>query len=89
MKVKLKVLKGSGAGKEIRIPTPKCLIGRSDECHMRPKSEAVSRRHCVLYVKDGKVVPTGKVPLRSVESPPLNAPAKWALYSIWRLDKIF
>jgi pSer/pThr/pTyr-binding forkhead associated (FHA) protein len=55
MKVKLKVLKGSGAGKEVRIPTPKCLIGRSDECHMRPKSEAVSRRHCVLYVKDGKV----------------------------------
>jgi pSer/pThr/pTyr-binding forkhead associated (FHA) protein len=55
MKVKLKILKGSNAGKEVRIPTPKCLIGRSDECHMRPKSEAVSRRHCVIYIKDGKV----------------------------------
>lgn len=56
MKVKLKILKGSSAGKEVRLPTPKCLIGRSDECHMRPKSEAVSRRHCVIYIKDGKVV---------------------------------
>ncbi len=55
MKVKLKILKGSSAGKEVRIPTPKCLIGRSDECHMRPKSDAVSRRHCVIYIKDGKI----------------------------------
>ena len=55
MKVKLKILKGSSAGKEVRIPTPKCLIGRNDECHMRPKSEAVSRSHCVIYIKDGKV----------------------------------
>ena len=62
MKVKLKVLKGSGAGKEVRIPTPKCLIGRSEDCHMRPKSEAVSRRHCAILVKDGKVL------LRDLES---------------------
>ncbi len=56
MKLKLKVLKGSGAGKEVKIPTPKCLIGRGEECHMRPKSEAVSRKHCAIVVKDGKVI---------------------------------
>jgi predicted component of type VI protein secretion system len=56
MKVKLKVLKGSSAGKEIKIPTPKCLVGRTEECHLRPKSDAISRRHCVLYVKDGQLL---------------------------------
>lgn len=55
MKVKLKVLKGSGAGKEIKIPTPKCVVGRGDDCHLRPKSDAISRRHCILYVKDGQL----------------------------------
>lgn len=55
MKVKIKILRGPSAGKEVRIPVPECLIGRSDECHMRPKSEAVSRRHCAILVKDGKV----------------------------------
>ena len=56
MKVKLKVLKGSSAGKEIKIPTPKCVVGRGDNCHLRPKSDAISRNHCVLYVKDGQLL---------------------------------
>lgn len=56
MKLKLKVLKGSGAGKEVKIPMPKCLIGRGEDCHMRPKSDAISRHHCVIYVKDGRVI---------------------------------
>lgn len=54
MKIKLKVVKGSGEGREVKIPTPKCLIGRGEGCHMRPKSEAVSRKHCVIYVKNGR-----------------------------------
>ena len=56
MKIKLKVLKGTGAGKEVRIPTPKCLIGRGEDCHMRPKSEAVSRRHCVIITQKGEAL---------------------------------
>ena len=56
MKVKIRITKGPSVGKEVRLPTPECLIGRSDECHMRPKSEAVSRRHCAIIVRDGKVV---------------------------------
>lgn len=56
MKVKLKLLKGPDAGKEIKIPTPKCLVGRNEDCHLRPKSDAISRRHCVVYVKDGELL---------------------------------
>jgi len=56
MKVKLKLLKGSEAGKEIKIPTPKCLVGRGEDCHLRPKSDAISRRHCVVYVKEGELL---------------------------------
>ncbi|MFT7638928.1 MAG: pSer/pThr/pTyr-binding forkhead associated (FHA) protein, partial [Pirellulaceae bacterium] len=56
MRIKLIVLKGSNSGTEVKIPTPKCLIGRGDECHLRPKSDAISRRHCAILVKDSKVV---------------------------------
>ncbi len=56
MKIKLKVLKGSGAGKEVRLPAPKCLIGRGEDCHLRPKSEGVSRRHCVIITQKGEVL---------------------------------
>lgn len=55
MKIRLKVLKGSNAGKEVKIPTPECVIGRSSECHLRPKSDAISRRHCVIAVENGNV----------------------------------
>lgn len=56
MKVKLKVLSGSHAGKEISVGSEKFLIGRSDQCQLRPKSESVSRRHCILVVRDNKVL---------------------------------
>lgn len=56
MQVFLKVATGSHAGKEIAIVSEKFLIGRSDECQLRPKSESVSRRHCVIAVRDGRVL---------------------------------
>lgn len=56
MKVKLRITKGSNAGQELKIPTPKCVIGRDEGCHLRPKSDAISRRHCVLYVKSGSLI---------------------------------
>jgi pSer/pThr/pTyr-binding forkhead associated (FHA) protein len=55
MVVKLKVLQGSNAGKELNISVPKFLIGRSDECQLRPKSDTVSRRHCLLTIDQGQV----------------------------------
>lgn len=48
MALKLKVLTGSSAGKLIPVDGPRFLIGRHDECDLRPKHESVSRRHCEL-----------------------------------------
>jgi pSer/pThr/pTyr-binding forkhead associated (FHA) protein len=56
MQVKFKLLKGSHAGKEVKLPTPKCLIGRNDDCNLKPQSEAVSRRHCVIITTDSEVM---------------------------------
>lgn len=56
MQVRIKILQGSNAGKEIKIPVPKCVIGRGDECHLRPQSDAVSRQHCVIVTNDQEVV---------------------------------
>jgi len=56
MQVKLKVLTGSHEGKEIGITTEKFLIGRSESCQLRPKSESVSRKHCIIVLKDNRVL---------------------------------
>lgn len=56
MQVFLKVVAGSHAGKEIAIASEKFLIGRSDNCQLRPKSDSISRQHCVLVVRDGRVL---------------------------------
>lgn len=56
MQVKLKVLTGSHNGKEIAIASEKFLIGRSESCQLRPKSESISRKHCIIVVRDGKVL---------------------------------
>lgn len=52
MQVKLKVLAGKNAGKELPVPVKRFLIGRGDDCHMRPKSEAISRNHCAILIND-------------------------------------
>ena len=56
MQVKLKVLTGSHEGKEIGVGADKFLIGRSENCQLRPKSESVSRKHCILVVRDNRVL---------------------------------
>ncbi len=56
MQVKLKVLSGSHEGKEISVSSEKFLVGRSESCQLRPKSESVSRKHCIIVLKDGKVL---------------------------------
>ncbi|MEO1973268.1 MAG: FHA domain-containing protein [Pirellulaceae bacterium] len=56
MRVKLKVLNGQSAGREVKVPETGLLIGRSEECHLRPKSDAVSRCHCEISVGDDVLV---------------------------------
>src|SRR5205823_9782628 len=31
------------------------LIGRDPQCHLRPASQAVSKQHCGVMIRDGKV----------------------------------
>lgn len=55
MKVQLKVLSGSHAGKCISISRPRFVIGRGEDCQLRPNSDSVSRNHCAITVADNKV----------------------------------
>ena len=56
MHLKLKVLRGASAGKEIAVKGPKFFIGRSEECNLRANSDAISRRHCAISVTEESVL---------------------------------
>jgi pSer/pThr/pTyr-binding forkhead associated (FHA) protein len=56
MRIRLRVQSGSHEGKEIDVTQAKFLIGRSDSCQLRPKSESVSRKHCILAIHEGRVL---------------------------------
>lgn len=56
MLVKLKVIHGASAGKELKLACSPFVIGRSEECHLRPKSDAISRRHCEIIVQGDQVI---------------------------------
>ncbi len=55
MKVALVVRSGKHSGQQILINRSQFLIGRAEECHLRPRSEAVSRLHCALLIEPGRV----------------------------------
>ncbi|XZE34348.1 FHA domain-containing protein [Pirellulaceae bacterium SH501] len=56
MQIILKVLSGTHEGKEIPIKDEKFLIGRSESCQLRPKSESISRKHCAFVQKEGRLL---------------------------------
>ncbi len=55
MDVRLKVLVGKNAGQELAVPGPKFFIGRAEDCQLRPRSDLISRHHCVLLIEDSFV----------------------------------
>jgi predicted component of type VI protein secretion system len=55
MKLNLIVTEGAHKGKAIPVTKKEFLIGRDPKCHLRPSSGAVSKRHCVLLFRDGKL----------------------------------
>jgi len=55
MVTKLIVASGKSAGRAIAIKRNKLLIGRAEECDVRPLSEDVSRRHCAVHVGPSEV----------------------------------
>jgi pSer/pThr/pTyr-binding forkhead associated (FHA) protein len=54
MEVKLVVVGGKQAGTEIPVPTRRFVIGRGEDCHLRPHSKSVSRKHCAILIEKGK-----------------------------------
>ena len=56
MRVKLRVMQGAQTGREVAVPVSEFLIGRGEECHLRPRSDAVSRKHCTVVVTETEVV---------------------------------
>jgi pSer/pThr/pTyr-binding forkhead associated (FHA) protein len=50
MQTKLIVASGKSAGRAISIKRSTLLIGRAEDCDVRPLSEDVSRRHCAIHV---------------------------------------
>jgi len=57
MVAKLIVASGKSAGRSITLKQGKLLIGRSEDCDVRPLGEEVSRRHCAVVAEgDGLTV---------------------------------
>ncbi|MGC3967791.1 MAG: FHA domain-containing protein [Pirellulales bacterium] len=48
MSTALRLLVGSGTGRELRLSDGRFVIGRDEACQLRPTSRHVSRRHCEL-----------------------------------------
>ncbi|MDR1268259.1 MAG: FHA domain-containing protein [Planctomycetaceae bacterium] len=55
MDVQLVVASGSKAGQVIPVAGPKFIIGRADDCHLKPRSELISRYHCAVISEEGYV----------------------------------
>jgi pSer/pThr/pTyr-binding forkhead associated (FHA) protein len=55
MKVSLVVAQGVHNGKVIPVGAAQFLIGRDPHCNLRPASPAISKQHCGILVRDGKV----------------------------------
>jgi pSer/pThr/pTyr-binding forkhead associated (FHA) protein len=56
LKVKLVVKEGARVGQEIPISRDQFVIGRGEDCHLRPASDLISRRHCAIAIRDQAVV---------------------------------
>lgn len=52
LNAELKILAGKYQGKAIPLSTKRFLVGREQDCQLRPNSELVSRHHCVFVIDD-------------------------------------
>lgn len=55
MDIQLVVASGSKMGQAIPITGSKFIIGRADDCHLKPRSELISRYHCAIISEEGYV----------------------------------
>ena len=52
----LKILGGKSDGKKIQIATDDFVIGRGKTAQLRPSSDLISREHCAIRTRDGKII---------------------------------
>src|SRR5215471_3895522 len=45
---------GKAEGKVIPITLSQFVIGRDPQCHLRPASAVISKRHCAILIRNGK-----------------------------------
>src|SRR5262249_16065346 len=55
MKLSLVVAQGIHQGKVIPIQVSQFIIGRDEGCQLRPASQAISKRHCAILARGGRV----------------------------------
>lgn len=55
MQVSLKVIGGKNDGRLINISVAEFIIGRSEDAHLRPSSDLISRQHCAIKIDNGRV----------------------------------
>ena len=55
MSVQLVVASGSRKGQVIPIVGNRFVVGRADDCNLKPRSELISRYHCEIFLEDGDV----------------------------------
>jgi predicted component of type VI protein secretion system len=56
MKLSLTVLTlGEWENRQIPITRSQFLIGRAPQCHLRPDDPIISKRHCVIVVREGHI----------------------------------
>ena len=56
MEVRLIVREGKSRGRDIPLPSTIFVIGRGQQCHLRPHCRLVSKLHCAIARWAGKVV---------------------------------
>ena len=54
-RVRLIVEVGKSKGREVDLRVPRFLIGRDQQCQLRPNSNAISRLHTAIEQRDGRV----------------------------------
>jgi len=55
MNIALVVASGAHQGKQIPMLGTQFVIGRDEGCNLRPASPAISKKHCAILVKTGRV----------------------------------
>ena len=56
MWMQLTLLTDDESGQGISFSDSGCLVGRADECDLRPRSKFVSRLHCLISMENGRAV---------------------------------